>query len=385
MVSQNLKLLHIQKAEIVAGCENHLLTLLPDLRDRGYDVTMLALTPPHRQDNPFVQQMRSQGIPTLVLPIRGKVDWQILPRLFRLIRQGNYSLVHTHLIHADFYGAIAARLAGVPVVCSTRHNDDAFRRHPLLRWLLRWNAHCFDALICISKHVQQFTATVESAPRDRLWMIPYGISVLEKQSDANWRAQMGWDEQTPVLGNVARLTAQKGQHTLLQAMPQVLKSFPQTQLVIVGDGELRQPLQQLADTLNVSAHIHFLGYQANAIALMPQFDVLAHPSLWEGFGLVLLEAMAAKRPIVATNVSAIPEIVLHGETGLLVPPENPTALAEAICRILRDRSLGQKLGLAGYQRLQQHFTVQAMSDRTYHLYTTLFNSQQQKKKIERQL
>jgi glycosyltransferase involved in cell wall biosynthesis len=378
MRPQDWKLLHIQKAEAVAGCENHLLTLLPGLRDRGYNVTMLALTPPHLQDNPFVQQMRSWGIPTLTLPIQGKVDWQILPRLVRLMRQGKYSLVHTHLIHADFYGAVAARLAGVPIICSTRHNDDTFRHHPVLRRLLKWNARCFDAIICISNHVQQFTETVESAPRDRLLMIPYGLSVVKKQSQVDWRARMGWDEQTPVLGNVARLTAQKGQHTLLKAMPQVLKSFPKAQLVMVGDGELRQPLQQLADQLNIAPQVHFLGYQANAMALMSQFDVLVHPSRWEGFGLVLLEAMAAKRPIVATNVSAIPEIVLQDETGLLVPPENPTSLAQAICQVLDDRSFAQKLGLAGYQRLQHHFTVEAMSDRTCQLYNALLNNRRQK-------
>lgn len=371
MLSNTLKLLHIQKAEIVAGCENHLLTLLPNLHDRGYDITMLALTPPNQADNPFVQAMRSRGIPTVTMPIRGKLDWQLLPNLVQFLRQSSYHLVHTHLIHADFYGGLAAKLANVPYICSTRHNDDAFRRHPLLRQLLQWQSQCFHELICISEHVKQFTQTVERVTPEKLTIIPYGFSVTENRRDRTWRSQMGWEEQTPVLGNVARLTAQKGQHTLLQAMPLVLQQFPNTQLVMVGDGELRESLQQLATELDLTPQVHFLGYQANGAEWMANFDLLVHPSRWEGFGLVLLEAMAAKLPIVATQVSAIPEIVQSGETGLLIPPEDPIALAQAICRILSDRAIAQQMGLAGYQRLQQHFTVQAMVDRTCQLYQQL--------------
>jgi glycosyltransferase involved in cell wall biosynthesis len=371
VLPNTLKLLHIQKAEIVAGCENHLLTLLPSLHDRGYSITMLALTPPDRSENPFVQAMRSRGIPTATLPIRGRLDWELLPNLVRFIRKGRYDCVHTHLIHADFYGGLAAKLAHIPYICSTRHNDDAFRRHPLMRQLLHWHSQCFHEVICISNYVKQFTQTVEGVLSDKLTVIPYGFSVLEKSDDRTWRSQMGWTEETPVLGNVARLTAQKGQHVLLQAMPLVLQHFPNTRLVMVGDGELRLSLQQLATELDLTNHVHFLGYQANAAAFMANFDLLVHPSAWEGFGLVLLEAMAAKLPIVATEVSAIPEIVQSGETGLLVPPENPVALAQAICQMLDDRAVAQKMGLAGYQRLQQHFTVQAMVDRTSQLYQQL--------------
>jgi len=368
-----LQILHIQKVAGIAGSENHLLTVLPQLRQYGYEPTMLVLADSEDRPESFIEKMQGAGIPTKVMSMWGDLDPLLLPRLVRFIRQDNYNIVHTHLLHADLYGTLAARMVGVKFVISTRHNDDTFRQLYPLRKCLAWVTRYTDRVICISDRVRDFSEKVEETPRDKITVIHYGVNPSLIVGDASWRQQLGWGDDVPVLGIVARLTEQKGHTTVLKAMPKVLQQFPKTRLVVVGDGKLRAQLHQEAVQLGISDNIHFLGYRENAAAMMSGFDLFVHPSRWEGFGLVFLEAMAASLPIVATQVSAIPEIVRHGETGLLVPVDDVPALSRAICTLLADRCLAQRMGQAGYCQLEKHFTVSVMVDRTCAVYQSLLS------------
>jgi glycosyltransferase involved in cell wall biosynthesis len=156
-------------------------------------------------------------------------------------------------------------------------------------------------------------------------------------------------------------------------MPEVVQQFCTAQLVVVGDGELRRELQGYTQQLGIGPHVHFLRYRCNAAAMMPGFDVFVHPSRWEGFGLVFLEAMAAGLPIVATQQGSIPEIVQHGQTGLLVPVDDVRALAHAVCILLADRNLAQSIGRVGRRRLEEKFTLAAMVERTCAVYARLLS------------
>lgn len=365
------KILHIQKVAGIAGSENHLLTLLPQLKEYGYAPTMLVLADSEDRPGSFIEQMQAAGIRTHLISILGDLDPLLLPRLVHFIRQQNYYFVHTHLLHADLYGTLAARMAGVKFVISTRHNDDTFRKLYPIRQCLAWVNRYVDRVICISDHVRKFSTKVEATPKEKITVIHYGLNPNLGTDDPSWRQQLGWGSDVSVLGIVARLTEQKGHITLLNAIPEVLHQFPQTRLVVVGDGELRAQLDQAAVKLGISGNIHFLGYQQNAAAMMTGFDIFVHPSRWEGFGLVFLEAMAARLPIVATQVSAIPEIVRHGETGLLVPVDDVPALSRAISTLLADRLLAQRMGQSGYCQLEKNFTVSVMLARTCGVYQSL--------------
>jgi glycosyltransferase involved in cell wall biosynthesis len=158
---------------------------------------------------------------------------------------------------------------------------------------------------------------------------------------------------------VGRLTEQKGINYLLEAWAQVHPVLPQAVLIIAGDGPLRDSLKQQAAPLGES--VRFLGWRTDGPTIMADCDTLVLPSLWEGFGLVTLEAMALSRPVIASRVGALPEIVLNGETGLLVPPSNPKALADALCRLLGDPAYARILGQAGRTRLEKHFSVTRMA------------------------
>ncbi|HSF30543.1 MAG TPA: glycosyltransferase family 4 protein [Candidatus Tectomicrobia bacterium] len=373
MRNHTVRILHIQKVAGIAGSENHLLSLLPCLQEYGFEPTMLVLADRNDRPGPFLERMRAAGITTILMPIMGDVDPLLLPRLGRFIRQGDYDIVHTHLFHADLYGGLAARLTGVRLVISTRHNDDAFRRRYLLRGLIAWSARYCDQIICISENVRRFCETTEGIPREKMTVVHYGLAPVAISGNRGWRCDFGWGDDVPVVGIVARLIAQKGHTTLLRAMPEVVQQFCTAQLVVVGDGELRRELQGCAQQLGIEPHVQFLGYRDNAAAMMPGFDVFVHPSRWEGFGLVFLEAMAASLPIIATQQGSIPEIVQHGETGLLVPVDDVRALAHAVCILLADRHLAQNMGWVGRRRLEEHFTLAAMVERTCAVYARLLS------------
>lgn len=363
-------ILHIQKVKYIAGSENHLLTLLPHLREYGYEPTMLVLADTADLPEAFCERLEKFGVSTKVMRMRGDIDPALLWQLTRYIRRERFDLVHTHLFHADLYGSLAARMAGAPTVISTKHNDNAFRHLFPVQALNRWNATLFNRIICISHHMHRFSLAVEKLPANKMEIIHYGININQFQGNGVASSSLPV-EHRPLLGIVGRLTHQKGHTTLLYAMQQVVVQYPTVHLVIVGDGELQGELEILTKELNLHRHVTFIGYQSDAKNLMKEFDIFVHPSRWEGFGLVFLEAMAAGRPIVATRVSAIPEIVLDRETGLLVPPDDAESLAQTICLLLDNPGWAKQLGENGRRRLEQFFTVERMVEQTVAVYDSI--------------
>ena len=368
-----MRLLHIQKVAGLAGSENHLLTLLPRLQEHGYQPTMLVLA--DRNDRPaaFVESMQAAGVQTQVMRMLGDLDGLLLPRLVRLIWHGRYQLVHTHLLHADFYGRLAARIVGTRVI-STYHCDDPFHLIRGVKQLDQLSASLCCRIICISKAVQEFVRQQIRVPSSRLNVVYYGLKARPyRSSSVDLRTELGINPADPIVGVVARLTEQKGHCYLLQAMRFLLDEIPSIHLVIVGNGELRSSLERLSVELAVTEHVHFVGFRSDVPNLMHEFDIVVLPSLFEGFGLVLLEAMAAAKPIVATRVSAIPEIVLDGKTGLLVPPRAPVALSKALRQVIMNPDLAGDLGGCGRRRLEQHFSVKKMVEDTIRIYQSVLS------------
>ncbi|WP_439637791.1 glycosyltransferase family 4 protein [Gloeomargarita lithophora] len=364
-----VKILHIQRAGTIAGSENHLLQLLPGLQKRGYDVSFLALTKPQEVPSALSQALGVQGIPVIDQRVRGEWQPQILPQIYDIIGRGQYDIIHTHLLYADLYGTLAARWVGKGKVLCTRHNDNRYRQRWPMRPLITWNTHWMHHVIAISEHIKAFNMRYQRVPEAKITVIPYGyeaatpVPILPRREADRF-----------TIGMVGRLVPQKSHITALQALPMILKAVPQAWLVILGDGSLRQELTTLAEELDLTSCVEFVGYHANAAQEMQKFDLFLHPSLHEGFGLVLLEAMAAHLPIVATRVSAIPEIVVDGQTGLLIPPEQPELLAQAVIQLLTNADKRAQMGAAGYQRLLQEFTVTKMLDRTEVVYQSLVSN-----------
>ena len=372
-----MRALHVIRATGMAGAETHLLALLEGLRARGLDAQLALLT---RRDLPlhdYRAALQERGIPLHTFAMRGHLEPKLLLRLRALMQELRPSLVHTHLFHADLYGALAASRAHVPALVSSRHNDNAFRRRQPWRSLNRRLWRMADAGIAISQAVADFAVEIEDAPRDKLRVIHYGLqrqlsTNAERQAlRSRMRTQLGIDQTQPLLGMACRLVEQKGVSDALQAFAGTRGEFPEARLLIAGDGPLRAQLESEATQAGLTGSVRFLGWRDDVPQLLAACDLFLMPSLWEGFGLVLLEAMAQGLPVVASRVSAIPEVVLAGETGLLAPPRDVPALREALLTLLRDPPLARHMGLMGMERLETHFSEQRMLDETLALYHEL--------------
>ncbi len=369
-----MRVVHIIKVTRISGAERHLLVLLAGLIQRGIDARLVILVERDKPMDDMLAEATKRGIPITRLSIRRDYDLALLWRLRALLRDQNPDVVHTHLVHADLYGCCAARIAGVRTLISSRHNDDQFRYRPrwrnLHRRLWRWTS----GGIAISESIRRFAIEVEGAPADKITVVHYGIDFAWLNDDdiasarQQLRADLGLGADALLLGMVCRLVEQKGIPYALEAIRRIKTQHASAQFVVAGDGEKAGELRRLASALGIADRVHWLGWRGDAADLMAAFDVLLVPSLWEGFGLVLLEAMARRVPVIASRVSAIPEVIVHGETGILIEPRDVDGLAQAMTRLLNDRALRKYMGLLGAARLEERFSVERMVAGTIAVY-----------------
>ena len=345
-----MKVLHVHRIGGIGGSERHLLTLLPALRERGVDVSFLGLDDPSRAPNPFYEAL---DVPYERLRAPRDLDPALAWHVRRAARRAD--LVHTHLVHADVYGAFARRLV------STKHNDDPFRTGAF-RFVERALARRATRIIAITESLARFQVERVGLPAAKVEVIHYGLDDLPQAWGENPPDALSPDAR--LLLCICRLEPQKGVDVAIRA----LREIPGAQLVVLGEGPQRGELGQLARELDVPVYLP--GRVPDVAAWLRRADLLVHPVRWEGFGLALLEAMLATLPVVATRVSSIPEIVVDGESGLLVPPDDPGALAAAVNRVLADPS---GYGERGRARARSDFSVAEMGDRTLAVYETALN------------
>lgn len=366
-----MRVLHVAKVTGIAGAENHLLALLPALRALGVDAEVVLLQEPGRPVAQLVRAFLNAGVPTFELAINMDLDPWLVGRLARLVRSRGAHAVHTHGVHADLYGRLCLQGLDGVLLLQTRHNDDRFRRLWIMRLLNQWLARRCVRIIAISDAVREFVCAVEGIPPRKVERIYYGLDAAPApQNVVDLRTELGWAG-APLIGFVGRLTGQKGVDVLLNAFAIVHRALPTARLLLIGDGPQRDALAVLAGGLQISAAVHFSGWREDARAQMAALNVLAIASRWEGFGLVTLEAMQAGVAVVASRVSALPEIVLDGETGLLVPAANAAKLAAALMALLQDPQRAMQLGENGRLRAAQLFTVKQMAVQHAALYLSL--------------
>ena len=314
------------------------------------------------------------GVETIALNIDRYFDPVAIGELKREIVARRPDIVHAHMPPAELYAVLALRgVHHIPLVTSKHNDTEPFYRGPGARWLERVCAAKASRVIAISQAVRDYFA--ENWP-DRLSrkieVVRYGLSPLPSDSIGSdtvraLRREWAVNDGEVLFGIVARLVPQKSIDTLLTAFALVRGDHPNARLVIVGAGPLEKDLRALAHSLDLGDAIIWAGFRQDIGIVMRALDVFVLSSIYEGFGLVLLEAMEASRPIVASNVSAIPEIVVDGKTGRLVPPRDPTALAAAMAQMM-DGETRLAMGLQGYRRLLDAFVVERMAQETAAIY-----------------
>jgi glycosyltransferase involved in cell wall biosynthesis len=366
----SVRVLHVHRIAGVGGSERHLLTLLPELRATGIEPLFVGLDDPSGDPEPFYRELEARGVPFRRLPCRRDVEPLLPLRLAQVVRGLRPALLHTHLVHGDVYGAAAAGMLRLPFV-ATKHNDDPFKLGPF-RHVERLLARRARTVIAITGALARFYVDRIGVPESKVEVIHYGLDELPEPWGANPAVDLPAGSR--VVLAVSRLVDQKGLETAVAALPTIRERHPRAYLLVLGEGPLRRRLVDQAAALGVADALVLPGRAGDVAAWLRAADVFVHPARWEGFGLVLLEAMLAELPVVATRVSAIPEIVADGETGLLVGPGDVPALAKAVTSVLDDPKLAARLGQAGRRRVHESFGVERMARETAAVYERALSS-----------
>lgn len=340
-----------------------LLGQLVRLRQQGHTVRVYCSAGPWRDE------IERAGVPVTHVPlaraVRPLADLRALLALTAHFRRERFDLVHTHTPKANLLGRLAARAAGVPLVAGTEHGLFYYNmrgaRRAFYRWLARLGAWCSNVVFFVSaEDVQAATTTDRICPPSKAVHLAAGVGVdierfrpsaeLRRQT----RAALGYGDDELVVGMVGRLTYEKGYAEFFQAASLLSRAVPAARFLVIGPSDVvsQDEFERLVATLGISSRVCFLGMRTDMPELYNAMDVVALPSYREGLPVTLMEAAACGLPAVATDIRGCREVIVAGQTGLLVPPRDATALAAALERVLRDPALRARLGQAARQRAE---------------------------------
>ena len=388
---KRIKILRVIARLNMGGPALHVAYLTEGLRKRGYDTTLVAGSLARGEDSmAFVADARGVEVVRIdelgreISPLR---DLMATIRLARLIRKERPQILHTHTAKAGTVGRVAARLAGSrkpPIVVHTFHGH-VLRgyfgpvRTLLFRLLERWLAAGTTALIAVSPQVRDDLVALGVAPRERFVVIRLGIELDERvASERNGRGEsrryLGIPGDRFAVGWIGRMTAVKRTDDVLIAFKSLRDSGVDAVLCMVGDGPDRLPLEQRAHELGVARDTVFLGYQEDVAPFYAAFDVLVLPSGNEGTPVTVIEALAAERPVVATRVGGVPDVVRDGEDGFLVEAGATDDLADRLGRLARDPALRARMGKKGRERVLPRYAVERLVDDVDELYRSLLSA-----------
>lgn len=358
------KILHVIRPA-KGGMKNHLLSLLY-LADRNLFELAVACPP-----GSMTREISQLGIKVIPIPLKGEIsprsDWTTISTLVQILRREGITILHAHSSKAGLVGRVAAGLARTPVVFMTAHNSIFYEYWPAWKksifaaseWLLARHTH---RILTVSEALREELLTTERLNPDQVLTIHNGIDLTPFRQGVERRAvlrSLGVPQLGQLVGTIARLAPQKGLTFFLQAAAILCRDY-QVNFVVVGDGPLRQALEEERTALGLQRRFFFVGERQDIPQILSAMDIFVLPSVTEGLPLTILEAMAAGKPVVATRVGGIPEVVMDEKTGLLVPPQNPQALARAVATLLSNRNRAKEMGQHGQQRVLERFTNDIM-------------------------
>ena len=369
--SQNVvRVLHIHTLPVISGSGINTFLTMRGMKGNRYE-SVLACAPGGALIN-LVQRhgIEVQTFPSLVKPLHPLKDILAIHDLTRHLKRRPHHVVHTHNSKAGFIGRLSAKLARVPVIVHTVHGFAFHRQEPhwrrfLFRNLERLASHWCDKMIFISQPLVDWALKEKISCTSKMTRIYSGIELdrfqpVSDQEKKRLREKWGLSEHNTVIGIVSKLWDGKGHALLVQAFKEIMKQRPEARLVIVGEGYLMESLRTLASRLEVTDAVVFTGFLEDVPQIIATFDVAVLPSYFEGMGRVLLEAMAMEKPVVGTAVGGIPDLIEQGVNGYLVSPGNDRELTSALLRILNDKGLAVKMGLAGRKKMTARFSADTM-------------------------
>jgi glycosyltransferase involved in cell wall biosynthesis len=376
-----VRVLHIVGESRYGGAAKIILPLGQIAQAEGWEVDILATDPVFQQ---AVRKYRLGLVSLDVIRREIRPVWDLggLLRLSKFLRREPYQIVHTHTSKAGFVGRLAARLAGVPVIVHTAHGFAFHEQSPvpvrriytaLERLATRW---C-DRVISVSEFHRAWAIELGMCTPEQIMAIPNGITDISRSRAvalAELRREMGARPGDLLALSMARLASDKGLDHLIEAAAMLPPTPRRIQIVIAGDGPDRERLEQLAGTFGVNERVKFLGFRDDVPDLLAASDMVVLPSLREGLSIAMLEAMAAGKPVVATDIGSQKEVAAHADIARLVRPADPHALSEAIVRMASDEELMARLGTNARAVYERHYTEHKMLDTYRQLYFDLLRA-----------
>lgn len=366
--------LHVDTARTWRGGQNQVLLTVNGLRSIGQRAALVA------HPDGELRRRAAEGLELIPIAPRTEMDLSAAWKFSRLLKRLGPDVIHAHDPHGVAMAALAlslgsgsaAKAATPPTLVASRRVDFHLKGNSFSRWKYR-QVECF---IAASDAIRRMLVA-DGIDEDRTVTVHEGIDVehVEAAAPVNVHEAFFLPHGAPVVGNVAALVPHKGQRYLVEAAHLVVQQVPDARFVILGEGELREHLEKQVHEHHLEKHVFLPGFRTDVLGCIKGFDLFVMSSVTEGLGTSLLDAMAAGRPIVATTAGGIPEIVEDGLNGLLVPPRDHHALADAIVRALKNPAMRQQMGDAGLARVKERFTVERMVEQTADVYKRLLAGQ----------
>ena len=349
--------LHIDTARTWRGGQNQVLLTVNGLREIGQRAALVA------HPDGELRKRAAEGLELVPLAPKSEMDFTAAWRLNRVIKRLKPDVIHAHDAHGVAMAGLALSLGasttkgGEPPLVVSRRVDFHLRGNSFSRWKHRQ----VDCFIAASEAIRRMLVS-DGVPEERTVTVHEGIDVdhVVSQPLVDVHQAFFLPHGAPVVGNVAALVPHKGQRHLIEAAHIVVQKMPDVRFVILGEGELREALERLIKEYRLEKHVLLPGFRTDVLGCIKSFDLFVMSSVTEGLGTSLLDAMACSRPIVATEAGGIPEVVDNGVTGVLVPPRDHTAMADAILSLIGDKPRLQAMGNAGFARVNEKFTVERM-------------------------
>jgi len=346
-----MKILHLETGKHLYGGALQVAYLIKGLNRLGLENTLVC----DRQS--AIGRYLKDQCRCLPISVGGDMDARVLWQLANIIRREKPSLLHVHSRRgADLWGALAAALTGIPAVVSRRVDN------PEPAWWARFKYQRFRHVITISEGIRR-VMTAEGVPAEHITCVPSAVDAQAYQQpcDSRWfHDDFGYTGEDKVFAVIAQLISRKGHHVLLEALPAIVEKCPNIKFLFLGKGPLFESLSHSIQNKHWAQVVHLAGFRDDLNRILPCLHGVVHPALMEGLGVSLLQAAAAGLPIIASDVGGIPEIIIHEQTGLLIPPQQPQAIVDAVTRLYHDGELAKSLGENASRRVDDHFSLQAM-------------------------
>ena len=377
MKEKKIHIVHILNSLGTGGMENGVVNLINNMNHEKYKNSIVTLSDIWSLKNRIIQN----DVGFFEIKKKGKVDFSLSLKLLKLLKDIKPDVVHTRNWGTLLDGFLAAKMANVPIIIHGIHGKD-FRNYKKEKhkriYIQRFVFALVDRLIILSEQLRkEYVKSGELIGKDnKITIINNGVDLKKFESNIaknNKKLEIGLQKNDFVIGNVARLDPIKDHQTLIKAFSEVCESIKNSKLLLVGSGPLLPMLQNLTKLYNVREKTRFLGSRQDIPELLNIMDIYVQSSLYEGMSNTILEAMASKIPVIATDVGGTPDIIIDNETGILIPSGDANALANSIL-LLSNKDLAQKMGESGYERVKKIFSIEKMVASYENLYEKLVNS-----------